>query len=1031
MIRCRTDSLAGGAIRATTLFALVASVATGWGAESFLFGDNDMQWNVVHGERRGGVYRSVNSEKKPEKSVARFAWSAEHASFLELHSRTRPAIAALQEKLDATADLRVLNPGYDIERISLRLQDARGAIYQWKERIRLPARQWTEITYDITPEDCDDRWSLPQDGSPAAQPPMRLLGIAVGLREEEGKSGHILVDRVRFHGPSPLVSVTTATGKQKQVPALRALEVSLATPAEPFPIMRPGADEHIALTIRNSAREDIACRIEADLSDFDGHVSSAGRNLALKPGESVSWRLPIRADRESVWWVDYTLSTLNKEAKETGRLSLAVFDPAGPDMARNDGFLFGLCNHTERHPPEEQEIEARAAGLVGADVMRSGVTWGSIQPEPDVWDWTQQDRIVRLFGEQGVEVQYLLAFTPKWATTGDPESEPWKVWSRKAPEIDAWSRFCRAIAERYTGKIRFWEVWNEPDLDFFRGTADEYLEMLRAAYREIKAVNDTHRVMTGGFATWNRNPEFVEKVVREGRDHFDILAWHQHGPFQPFAQKVRGGLAHLRETVVPDKPLVFNETAVATWSLTGEREQAEQLVKKLTFSWSVGARGYWWYMLRDDAAGSAEGRGVQGWGLLKYNLQPRAAYVAYNAMVKTLKGMEFDRRFDLGANRWLLGFQGENRYVLVAWVEPPQQAHELLLETGAENVRVIDLMGNADPVPIAGEKSTSIRIGDRPQYVVLDGVAARPKLAGSLLELQGPPLLVPGEEAEVRFFVRNPLPERRRFEAELSLPDSIGGAILRETTEVPADSRRSATFRFHVPSGVSGAHRELRPAALHYTLDDSPFSGTLDVPLHVAIAAGKPDDKPEFVLRKRVQVVSLFGNDPNTRHLVWEGPSDLSATVGLQRDSGDLVVRTRVRDDRHAQPYDGTETWRGDNVQIALQVPGQEGMWRMDLARLDSGEELGRITRSPSGMEAGPETLRYEVRKDGRVLVYTARLSLEDLGLAGDDRVRGFRFTLLVNDNDAGKREGWIAVSKGIGSGDDPSLWPYVVLDSG
>lgn len=37
------------------------------------------------------------------------------------------------------------------------------------------------------------------------------------------------------------------------------------------------------------------------------------------------------------------------------------------------------------------------------------------------------------------------------------------------------------MAERYRGRVEFWEIWNDSDNDFFDSTVEEYIAMQRAA----------------------------------------------------------------------------------------------------------------------------------------------------------------------------------------------------------------------------------------------------------------------------------------------------------------------------------------------------------------------------------------------------------------------------------------------------------------------------------------------------------------------------------------------------------------------
>ena len=41
----------------------------------------------------------------------------------------------------------------------------------------------------------------------------------------------------------------------------------------------------------------------------------------------------------------------------------------------------------------------------------------------------------------------------------------------------------------------------------------------------------------------------------------------------------------------------------------------------------------------------------------------------------------------------------------------------------------------------------------------------------------------------------------------------------------------------------------------------------------------------------------------------------------------------------------------------------------------------------------------------------------------------GFRFNLLVNDNDGEGRDGWIHIAPGIGDAKNPDKFPFIVFD--
>ena len=170
----------------------------------------------------------------------------------------------------------------------------------------------------------------------------------------------------------------------------------------------------------------------------------------------------------------------------------------------------------------------------------------------------------------------------------------WRIALFGPPEEASWRRYVAEMARRYQGKIRLYEVGNEPDLGFWRGTTDEYERTLRAAYEEVHRADPQAQVLTGGFATVlehqgrAQNHDLQERVLAEASDAFDIHAFHQHGPFKEFKTAVDGELARMRARMTHPRPLYFNETAISS-AFIGEHEQAVTLVKKLSFAMARGA----------------------------------------------------------------------------------------------------------------------------------------------------------------------------------------------------------------------------------------------------------------------------------------------------------------------------------------------------------------------------------------------------------------------------------------------------------
>ena len=101
-----------------------------------------------------------------------------------------------------------------------------------------------------------------------------------------------------------------------------------------------------------------------------------------------------------------------------------------------------------------------------------GVTWKDINTMPDMWNWSRLDYIVDLAEKTGVtDICYVLGMTPPWAAK-NPNADHYAPWigpgSNSAPKsLEVWDKYVWNVATRYRGRIKYYQVWNEPQLKEF------------------------------------------------------------------------------------------------------------------------------------------------------------------------------------------------------------------------------------------------------------------------------------------------------------------------------------------------------------------------------------------------------------------------------------------------------------------------------------------------------------------------------------------------------------------------------------
>jgi O-antigen ligase len=181
---------------------------------------------------------------------------------------------------------------------------------------------------------------------------------------------------------------------------------------------------------------------------------------------------------------------------------------------------------------------ARLATLnaAGFGWARQRIAWRVIEPEPDHFDWRIADRIVALLVEAGLEPVIVLNGAPVWAMA---EVDRGLVGAPPADFAD-FAGFVEAFARRYGDHIRYYQIWDEPNIAPNWGSRHinpvEYAQMLRAVAPAIRSADADAVILAAALApTVDRGHlaidevHFLQRMVAAGAaPFFDVVA------IQPF-----------------------------------------------------------------------------------------------------------------------------------------------------------------------------------------------------------------------------------------------------------------------------------------------------------------------------------------------------------------------------------------------------------------------------------------------------------------------------------------------------------------
>jgi xylan 1,4-beta-xylosidase len=174
-------------------------------------------------------------------------------------------------------------------------------------------------------------------------------------------------------------------------------------------------------------------------------------------------------------------------------------------------------------------VHIRAHNLFTSGDGTGSLKWGSTNVYTEdangkpVYDWKIIDRIFDTYKEAGVKPLIELGFMPEALSVHPepyrhnfPQGSIFTGWAYPPKDYGKWAelvfQFTKHLQERYgDAEVRSWlfEVWNEPDIPYWKGTREEYFKLYDYSSDAVKrALPEAH--VGGPDATGPGSPNAVE-----------------------------------------------------------------------------------------------------------------------------------------------------------------------------------------------------------------------------------------------------------------------------------------------------------------------------------------------------------------------------------------------------------------------------------------------------------------------------------------------------------------------------------------
>ncbi|MDI6783714.1 MAG: cellulase family glycosylhydrolase, partial [bacterium] len=299
--------------------------------------------------------------------------------------------------------------------------------------------------------------------------------------------------------------------------------------------------------------------------------------------------------------------------------------------------FFAMQSHSLQGDTSHHARTCKLMAEAGIKLIRDEIYWSNLEKEKGKIIFPENYiQNVDITLANGIEPLIILDYgNPNYDNGRPPYTEEGRA---------AFARYCSAVVSKFKGKIKYFEIWNEPNIAGFwkpEPNPKDYFLLLKAAYTACKSANP-NCVILGG-ATSGVDTTFLETVFQTGGlQYMDILSLHPYTGVSPEENDLIGKLnAAWKLTEKYGKPLRIWITEVGYPTHTSangflEETQSDYLVRTYLQSLASGfVDSVFWYWFGPD--GPDETYSEDRFGIIRADWSQKPGYIAYKTMTEQLR----------------------------------------------------------------------------------------------------------------------------------------------------------------------------------------------------------------------------------------------------------------------------------------------------------------------------------------------------------------------------------------------------------
>jgi hypothetical protein len=224
--------------------------------------------------------------------------------------------------------------------------------------------------------------------------------------------------------------------------------------------------------------------------------------------------------------------------------------------------------------------------------------WPDLEPQRGMFQWERLDGLVELAQQHNVEPVLVLGVTPTWASARPEQVSDYGPGTSPAEpaDIQDWVNYITAVATRYRGRIRAYEVWNEPNCQYFSGDVQGIFRLTWAAHDALKRVDATIQVVSPSFMN---DPDYLNYFLGYGgAEYISILGYHFYtspGPPENMIASVTRVRKVMASHGIATMPVWNTEIGWQSDNFVDDEQRMGYVARTAIINWALGIERFAWY----------------------------------------------------------------------------------------------------------------------------------------------------------------------------------------------------------------------------------------------------------------------------------------------------------------------------------------------------------------------------------------------------------------------------------------------------